>query len=59
MPVTKPGNYSVFVPYGEGGFISSEKYVVTAISNPCLYVSPQSKKDVTKEKKKLHPKQRP
>ena len=28
-------SYSVFVPYGDGGFISSEKFIVGEIEQPC------------------------
>lgn len=36
IPVKKGvSSYSVFVPYGEGGFISSEKFVVNESSIPC------------------------
>ena len=35
IPVTKPGLYYVFVPYGQGGYISSEKFIITDISHPC------------------------
>ena len=37
--VSDTGNYYVFVPYGEGGFISSENYLVTDTVNPCFMVS--------------------
>jgi hypothetical protein len=30
-----PGSYSVFVPYGQNGFISSEQFIVTDTSNLC------------------------
>lgn len=37
--VSDTGIYYVFVPYGNGGFISSENYVVTDTVNPCFHVS--------------------
>ncbi len=36
--VNDTGNYYVFVPYGEGGFIASENYHVTDTVNPCFMV---------------------
>ncbi len=33
--ITDTGNYSVFVPRGDGGFISSEKFMVNDINDPC------------------------
>jgi hypothetical protein len=39
IPVTSPGTYYVFVPYGQGGFISSERTVITSMNNPCENVS--------------------
>lgn len=35
IEITKSGNYSVFVPKGLGGFISSEIINVTNVLNPC------------------------
>ena len=36
IPITSPGNYSVFVPYGKaGGYVNSEKWVVTDAANLC------------------------
>jgi hypothetical protein len=35
IPLVASGSYSVFVPYGQGGFLSSETYLVTDIINPC------------------------
>ena len=35
IKLTKAGNYFVYIPCGDGGFISSEKYVVTDITKPC------------------------
>nr|MBK9651865.1 aryl-sulfate sulfotransferase [Bacteroidota bacterium] len=32
---TSLGSYSVFVPKGNGGFISSEKFVITNLLDPC------------------------
>jgi len=37
IPITEPGEYWVFVPYGKG-FVSSRHIVVSDISNPCLYL---------------------
>ena len=34
IKVTHPGDYSVFVPYGEGGFISAEKFKVNQLLKP-------------------------
>ena len=33
--LTKSGSYSVFVPYGDGGFISSENITVSNLLKPC------------------------
>jgi hypothetical protein len=38
IPITEPGSYGVFVPYGSG-FLCSEFIEVSDISNPCLYLS--------------------
>jgi arylsulfotransferase ASST/type IX secretion system substrate protein len=38
VQITATGNYSVFVPYGEG-FISSPKFEVLSMSNPCSTTS--------------------
>ncbi len=35
ISITKIGSYSVFVPCGDGGYISSEKYSVTNINKSC------------------------
>ena len=35
IPVTIADTFFVFVPYGQGGFISSEKLIVTNINDPC------------------------
>lgn len=35
IPVTTTGSYSVFVPIGQGGFISSETIFVSDLSDPC------------------------
>jgi len=35
IPVKEAGNYFVSVPYGDGGFISSENYIVTDRLRPC------------------------
>lgn len=37
IPITEPGEYWVFVPYGKG-FVSSRHIVVSDISIPCLYL---------------------
>lgn len=34
IPITQPGNYWVYVPYGDG-MISSEPLTITDIENPC------------------------
>jgi hypothetical protein len=39
IPVTSPDTYYVFVPYGNGGFISSEKMIVTNVQDPCNYIA--------------------
>lgn len=33
--VTAADTYYVFVPYGQGGYISSERIIITNINNPC------------------------
>jgi len=38
IPITAPGYYWVFVPYGTG-YICSEYIHITDITNPCLYTS--------------------
>lgn len=38
IPLNAADTYYVFVPYGQGGFISSERFVVTNISDPCKKV---------------------
>ncbi|MEO8086952.1 MAG: aryl-sulfate sulfotransferase [Bacteroidota bacterium] len=36
LPITSADTFSVFVPYGsDGGFISSEKIIVTNLNDPC------------------------
>lgn len=35
IPITAVGNYSVFVPKGTGGFIRSETFNITNVSDPC------------------------
>ncbi|CAN5595429.1 hypothetical protein BH11BAC1_BH11BAC1_05170 [soil metagenome] len=36
IPITSADTFSVFVPYGgDGGFISSEKFIVTNLTDPC------------------------
>ena len=35
IPVTASGSYSVFVPKGIGGFVSSESFVISDLFNPC------------------------
>jgi hypothetical protein len=39
IAITDTGTYSVFVPYGDGGFLCSNFYVVTDTANPCFMVS--------------------
>ena len=39
IPVTTLDTFHVFVPKGEGGFISSEKFIVNDLSDPCGTVS--------------------
>lgn len=41
IAITNTGSYFVWVPKGQGGFISSEKHVVSDLNNPCLNVSIQ------------------
>ncbi len=50
IPVTRPGKYSVFVPYGTGGYISSETFTVTDLQKSC--VLPGSGKQSKENKKK-------
>ncbi len=46
IKITNQGSYSVFVPYGDGGFISSEKYRMEDIYKPCESgSSPRNKKE--------------
>jgi hypothetical protein len=35
IQVTQPDTFVVFVPYGNGGFISGEKFIVSDLQNPC------------------------
>ena len=35
IKLTHPDTYSVFVPYGDNGYINSEDYIVTDVSQPC------------------------
>lgn len=35
LAVSTPGDYNVFVPFGQNGFLSSEVITVTDINNPC------------------------
>jgi hypothetical protein len=35
IQITVADTFSVFVPYGQGGYVNSEKYIVTDINNPC------------------------
>ncbi|MBL0309069.1 MAG: aryl-sulfate sulfotransferase [Bacteroidetes bacterium] len=42
IAVTKPGNYFVFVPYGEGGFIRSEQLLINDVNALCN--SPKKRK---------------
>lgn len=35
ITITNPGTYYVFVPRGSGGFLRSEKFIVTDMVNPC------------------------
>ena len=35
VPVKKEGSYFVFTPYGDGGFISSEKFIIADFSKSC------------------------
>ena len=35
IKATKAGSYSVFVNYGDGGFISSEKLILVGLSKSC------------------------
>ncbi|NQV01129.1 MAG: aryl-sulfate sulfotransferase [Bacteroidia bacterium] len=37
IPITNTGIFWVFVPYGEG-YISSEHFTITDMSDPCLYL---------------------
>ena len=38
ISVKKAGVYQVFVPYGNGGFVGSEKVVVTDVANVCRQI---------------------
>ncbi len=38
IQVSVPDTYYVFVPYGQGGHISSERAIITNIGNPCSQV---------------------
>lgn len=51
IPVTLDGSYSVFVPYGEGGFISSEKLVVHELLGCSGNLNPVKKKKQVQNKK--------
>jgi hypothetical protein len=33
--VTSPGTFNVFIPRGSGGFIRSENFIVSSLTNPC------------------------
>ena len=47
IPVKHTGSYSVFVPYGDGGFISSKIITITDMAKPCssipLITAPKKK----------------
>ncbi len=50
IPVKVPGEYSVFKPYGDGAFISSEKQKVANLNTACISILPDKK--VVKRKAK-------
>ena len=35
IQILAPGEYQVFVPYGNGGYISSERKLITSMTHPC------------------------
>jgi hypothetical protein len=35
IQITEPDTYYVFVPYGSGGYISSERVIITNMADPC------------------------
>jgi len=44
--ITAPGDYTVCVPYGDGGFVSSKKLTISDIANLCksnLFIKPEEK----------------
>ncbi len=51
IQVSAPDTYVVFVPYGNGGYISSPKVVITSMTNPCAQVTEVNNdvKDVPRE----------
>jgi len=38
IQITSPDTYYVFVPYGQGGYISSERAIITNMNNPCSQI---------------------
>ncbi len=38
IQITAADTYYVYVPYGQGGYISSERIIITNLSNPCSQV---------------------
>jgi hypothetical protein len=45
IPVTSTGIFSVFVPYGAEGYLRSEEFIVTNLSDPCNTVSVEENKE--------------
>jgi len=39
IQITVPDTYYVFVPYGQGGYISSERVIITSLLNVCQQVT--------------------
>jgi hypothetical protein len=54
IQINSPGTYYVFVPYGQGGFISSERAVITNMSNPCSQVGIEEVSNELPERFELH-----
>ena len=55
IAVKEKGSYSVSVPYGDGGFISSEKFTLADRSHPCQTTSAGSKSAANESKRKVNP----
>ncbi len=39
IQISVPDTYYVFVPYGSGGYISSERVIITDVQNPCAQIT--------------------